>query len=164
MGFFRKILGKPVVLAGCIMMVALLVVSATQIPNMSPSPQDMVVEDISDEELRSFAEASARIYSIQEDAEKQILGIIEESGLTGERYIEIVMMENDPERETDATEEELNTALEISQKVETIDSQLHTTAINAIEEEGLTAESYQRIAMSLQASPELQDRYAEILS
>ncbi len=164
MHFFRKLLGKPIVLVGCMVMVALIVISATQVQDSPPMAQSVSVEDVTDENLEQFAEASSKIFAIQDEAEEQITGLIEEKGLTGQRYVEIVMAENDPEQQTDATEEEKEKAYEISEQVQTIDSQLHQKAVEVIEENGLSVERYQQIAMALQSSPELQERYEKFVS
>ncbi|MDG5816563.1 DUF4168 domain-containing protein [Chitinispirillales bacterium ANBcel5] len=125
--------------------------------------QSVVDEDVTDEELLKFIEINRQFEVLQEEAEEQMKGVIREHGLTPERYNEIVIMENNPEIDSDASNEELEKARAISDQIIRIQERMQGKAITIIEQEGLTPERFQEIGTLLQISPELQQRFNDLL-
>ncbi|KMQ50496.1 hypothetical protein CHISP_2614 [Chitinispirillum alkaliphilum] len=122
-----------------------------------------VTAEISDEELLEFIRVNEELMELQNEAEQEMLGVIEEHGMTPERYNEIAMMENNPQMESDASPQELETARQISEKIHAIQYSLQENALSIIERSQLTPERFQEIGMTLQTSPELQQRLHELL-
>ncbi len=122
-----------------------------------------VTAEVTDEELLEFIEINDRLMVLQAEAEARMFEIIQQTGLTPERYNDIAVMENSPEVESDATEEELEKAMFISEQIHQLQFQLQQDALAIIERSELTPERFQQIGMALQSSPQLQQRLEELL-
>ncbi|MDG5814660.1 DUF4168 domain-containing protein [Chitinispirillales bacterium ANBcel5] len=163
MNRFRKYLRWPTVVAGLLVITSLLVAGLGQAPMFGAGASQVETIDLTEEDMVSFVEVNKQMIELQVEAEKEMVEIIEEQGFSIEKYIDIVTAENNPEAESVATGEELEKAQEISGKMEALDQQLHQRSLEIIDEGGLTPERYNQIAMSLQNSPEYQERYNELM-
>jgi len=130
---------------------------AQQAPQMQ---MNTASEEITDEELLSFVEASDAIQPIQVQVREDIQGAIEEHGFTMERFQEIVMIFQNPEMElSDHVSREEEEALETMESVlMELEMAARDTMIDEISSRGLEVERYQQIYMSLQQDPELMAR------
>ncbi len=126
-------------------------------------PQTLSADEVSDEDLQSFLSINMRMLDLQEKAMQQVEKFIEEQGMTPQRYAEIAAAENNPQGESDATQEELATAKRISDEVQQINQELEKQAQQIIKEEGLTTEKYQAIGTAIENSPELQKKLNEMM-
>ncbi len=117
-----------------------------------------------DEELEKFAGAVMQVMTIQQEGQGEMIGIIEEHGMTVERFNEIMMQAQEmPLEQVEATEEEKETYLEVIEKIDEIQIGLEEELVEAIEEEGLSIEKYEEIMQEYQQNPELQQLIQQML-
>ena len=117
-----------------------------------------------DEELEKFAGAVMQVMTIQQEGQGEMIGIIEEHGMTVERFNEIMMQAQEmPLEQVEATEEEKETYLEVIEKIDEIQIGLEEELVEAIEEEGLNIEKYEEIMQEYQQNPELQQLIQQML-
>ncbi|MFP4163994.1 MAG: DUF4168 domain-containing protein [Chitinispirillaceae bacterium] len=132
------------------------------------SPEDISfrnnaeVGSVSDGELLSFARINTQLMELKEDALEQMEAIIADNGMTKSRYNEIASMENDSEAASDATEEELSKAREISDGLSLMQSEMQSEALELMESENLTPERFQELSMELETNIELQNRFTKL--
>jgi hypothetical protein len=133
----------------------------TAMSQMTPPAQNQVQPNdrYSDEELKQFVSAAAKVINLQEEGQIQMLDVIRENDITLERFNEMVIEAQTigPEN-INATEEELiafnNTLID----VQIIQVQLQESMISAIQEEGLQIERYQDIMQAYELDPEVKSR------
>jgi PBP1b-binding outer membrane lipoprotein LpoB len=121
--------------------------------------QHQTTGQFTDEELKQFVSAAAKVIHLQEEGQIQMLSVIQENDITLERFNEMVIEAQTigPEN-INATEEELvafnNTLID----VQLIQVQLQESMISAIQEEGLQIDKYQDIMQAYEVDPEVKQR------
>jgi hypothetical protein len=121
--------------------------------------EERVIPSYTDEELRQFVTAAAKVITIQEEGQIQMLTVIQENDITLERFNEMVIEAQTigPEN-LNATEDELiafnNTLID----VQLIQVRLQESMISAIMEEGLQIDRYQDIMQAYEVDPEVKRR------
>jgi len=117
---------------------------------------------VSDAELTSFLNVNNAITSFKEYLRGQLLSIMNEHGMTKQRYNQIAAMENDPQTPSDATELEIETAKIISQKIAELQFEIQQQAFSVINEHRLTAERFMEITELLSKDPALKRRFDKL--
>lgn len=139
---------------------------AFQVMAQEPVPQEQQQArvDFSENELKSFVKANERIMEIQQESQQKMLKVIEEEGLTLERFNEILESQQDPQKQTNASEQEMqsfnNAAEFIIVEGQKVEQQLITT----IEEEGLDVGTYQEILLAYQQNAGIQERVNKMIT
>ncbi|MCL2688909.1 MAG: hypothetical protein FWE57_03550 [Chitinispirillia bacterium] len=117
---------------------------------------------ISDDELAGFLNVNTAIISLKEYLRGQLLSIVNEHGMTKERYNQIAAMENDPQTVSDASVHERETARIISEKIAELQFEIQQQASSIISEQQLTAERFAEIAELLLEDSALQLRFDKL--
>lgn len=128
-----------------------------QTPQLPQQQQQQKVE-VSDAELKKFANAFQGIRMVNQEAQQEMSQVIQEEGMEIQRFNEIYQATLNPEVAVEATEEEKKQHEKISSKLEGMQGEFQGKMEKIITDEGLTIERYEQIAMGLQADPELQER------
>jgi hypothetical protein len=119
--------------------------------------------NISDDELNKFAEAYQQVRMVNQSSQQKMMKAVTDEDLTVERFNLINQAEQNPNKDVEASTEELkkyNAALEAVESIqETVEAQLQTK----IKESGLTLERFQQIANQMKNSKELQQRLASLM-
>lgn len=131
-----------------------------QTPQLPQQQQQQV--EVSDSELQKFANAFQGIRMINQEAQEQMLAVVEEEGMEVQRFNEIQQAVMNPAVEVEATEEELEQHKEITSELEELQDGFQSKMEQVITEQDLTLERYGQIAQGLQSSPELQERLRAI--
>lgn len=121
----------------------------------APSP-----DEISDDELLTFAETSDAIRPIQEEAQMEMRGVIEEEGISIQRFQQLMMAMQNPQMadQVEMSADEEQSIQEMEPKLVEIESAAADEISSEIENQGLDVNRYQAIYMSLQQHPELMER------
>lgn len=122
-----------------------------------------VQQDISDVQLAQFADAYINMQKENQEAQSQIMTMIEAEGLEVDRFSQIQQAANDPSLESDATPEEVKKHASIMAKIEGMQDHFEQRAIAGIEASGITMEEYQEIASALQQDQTLVTKLQAIL-
>lgn len=127
-----------------------------------PQQQQQVQVEVSDSELQKFANAFQGIRMINQEAQQEMLSVVEEEGMDVQRFNEIHQAAMDPAVEVEATEQELEKHQEITSELEKLQDGFQSKMEQVITEQDLSVERYGQIAQGLQSSPELQERLRAI--
>lgn len=114
--------------------------------------------NVSDAELQKFADAYQTVQQENQKMQQKFVAAIEEEGLEAQRFNEIYEAKMDPEKETDASEDEMKKQEAAMSKIEKMQKDLQSKMESKIKEKGLTMEKYEQIGAQLQQSPELQQK------
>lgn len=118
---------------------------------------------VTDEQLQKFADAYQKVQESNQVIQQEMVVAIENEGLSAERFNEIYEAKMDPEKEVDATEEELekqDAAMVVIQEIQTASQEKME---EKIKEKGLTMEQFQAIGAQVQQNPELQQKLQAIM-
>jgi hypothetical protein len=122
----------------------------------------MQAEDVTDEELSQFVSAMEQMQVINQSAQQEMVGAVQQGGMEVERFSEIMQSEQDPNQPANATTEEMEKYAEVNQALEEIQIRAQQEMEEKISEAGLTTERYQQIGSMIQSSPELQQKLQTI--
>ena len=118
---------------------------------------------ISDNELKKFADAYMNVQIQNQEAQQEMITIIQDEGLKVERFSDIEQATMDPNHKTDATEAEMKMHANATAKIEKMQPELEKKAIKEIESNGLTFERFKEIATVIQQDQGLQEKLQNIL-
>lgn len=119
--------------------------------------------EVSDAQLQKFADAYQEVQMSNQAIQQEMVVAIEEEGLTPERFNELYEAKMDPEKEVEATEDEIekqDAAMVVIQEIQK-DSQAKME--EKVKEKGLTMEQFQGIGAQVQQNPELQQKLQAIM-
>ncbi|MFO8054427.1 MAG: DUF4168 domain-containing protein [Bacteroidales bacterium] len=120
--------------------------------------------DISDEELEKFVDAAMKVQEINQATQQEMMSSVEDEGMEVERYGEIQQSMQNPEAESDATDEEMEVFGLINQNLEKIQQESQTKIEEKIDEiPGMSMERYMEISQVIQNDPELQQKMQSIM-
>ncbi len=151
-------------IAGLLFVFALLTGSAaiSQTPTM-PQKQQKVDVDVSDAELSKFAKAYQGLRMMNQQVNQKMMKTVTDGGLEVKRFNEIHQASLDPNKEVEATEEELEKHKTILTEIEGMQGEFQKKMETTIKDQGLTVERYQKLATALQTDKELQTRLQKMM-
>ncbi len=129
-----------------------------------PQPSTALREDFSDGELNSFVKANEKIMAIQVEGEQVMIKVIEDEGLTVDRFNEILEQQRDPHRGSETSTEELTSFNNAAQQILQENARLEKEMESSIHEEGIDVETYKQILLAYQQNPGVKDRVNKMLN
>lgn len=120
-------------------------------------------QDISDTQLAQFADAYINIQMQNQEAQQEMIAIIEKEGLDVERFSAIQEASMNPSQESNASAEEMKKHEKAIKKLDELQPKFEQKAIDGIEASGITMEQYQSIAAAIQQDQDLQQKLQTIL-
>ncbi len=150
-------------IAGFILSLAFLVTlttiaQTTPYPEQNPQePQEIHVE-VSDAEFEKFATAFQHVRALTMGAQQEMAEVVQKEGLEIQRFNEIHTAFLNPEVEVTTTPEEKHKHQNILKEIETIQVDIQKDMEDKIQEQGLTLQRFEQIAMKLETDPELQEK------
>jgi uncharacterized Zn finger protein len=128
-----------------------------QQPQMAQYAQS---DDVSDEEIVKFANIAEALDEVQEDVDRQVLAAINAEGMSTERFEQIAMAQQNPQAaaELNLTEEEMEILGKVGPVMQQITMEAQQIVLKKIEEEEMTVERFQMIAMGTQMDADLAQR------
>jgi hypothetical protein len=131
-------------------------------PGQNPNRTQEGIEEVTNAELEQFLVVAMHGQELNEQAQGEMVKAIEDEGLKVKRYSELQQMEQNPEIESDATQQEIQQYQKAIKVIEKKQMELQEEMVKKLGEEGLSQQRYQEINMLLQADPELQKRLQEL--
>ncbi|MFO8037999.1 MAG: DUF4168 domain-containing protein [Sodalinema sp.] len=121
--------------------------------------------DVSESDLERFAVAIQQIQEIEQQAQAQMIEVIESQGLTVERFNEIAQSQQDPsmEGQVDVSGEEAEIFDQAVERISGIRQEAEMEMETAVQQEGLDVEEFNLISQAVQQDPSLQQRVMEML-
>lgn len=127
-------------------------------PNMQ---QEMPDIEVSDEELNDFVDVTMDAQQVQSEAQSEMIELVEESGMTVDRFNEILsgMQQGNTQEDMEVGDEEMETFDGVIEELEVIQQGVEEKIVGHIEDKEMEVERFQEINMALQMDQELQQRY-----
>ena len=118
---------------------------------------------VSDADLQKFADAYQSVMQANQEVQGKMVAAIQEEGMEPQRFNEIYEAKMDPEKEVEATEDEMEMHTAAMSKIEAMQQGVQKMMQETIKEKGLTMKKYEEIGAQLQQSPELQQKMQAIM-
>lgn len=128
-------------------------------------PESTQAAELSEAELEQFASVVGRLQAIQENTRTESIEVIEDEGLSRERFNEILQAQQNPQAqpETEITDEELSSFQSALLVVADIQEEARSQMQAAITEEGMPVTRFNEILAMVQQDPSLQEEVQRIL-
>lgn len=120
-------------------------------------------DDISDEELNKFADAVMAVQINNQQAQQQMIAIIQKEGLEIDRFVELQEAAENPEIDSKATKKEMEQFNTLIEKIDKIQPELEQRAEEGIKTAGLSTDRFQELAAIVQQDETLQQRFQTLI-
>ncbi len=120
-------------------------------------------QKVTDDELNKFAEAFQQVRMINQSSQQKMMKAVTDEDLTVERFNLINQAEQDPNKEIEASADELEKYQAAIEAVENIQESVQTQLQSKIKASGLSLERFQQIANQLRNDQELQQRLSSLM-
>ena len=134
-----------------------IVAQETQMP-----PQQVQVE-VSDEELTEFAQVFQQMRVINQEAQQEMIAVVQDQEFELKRFNEIHMAKQDPNEPVETTDVEDKKYNLVVAELQTIQPKFQKKMETVISDSDLSMERYQKLAMALRTDAELQQRLQEMM-
>jgi hypothetical protein len=120
-------------------------------------------EDFKKEELQSFIKANQKVVALQKASEEKMVKVIQEEGLTIERFNQLATSQQNPDKKVKVEAKEMETFNIAAQKISGIGKEADTQMQQSIKQEGIDVETYQQIILAYQKSPKVKQELEALL-
>ncbi len=121
--------------------------------------------EVSDQELETFATVIEEAQQIQQGQQEKMKSAVEETGISLNRYSQIMRQMQSARRDTsqnvDMTNKEQQQIQEANQAVQQIQTKTQQQITEVIEEEGMEPQRFQKILQAVRTDSSLQNRFQE---
>ncbi|MEH6682592.1 MAG: DUF4168 domain-containing protein [Sediminicola sp.] len=120
--------------------------------------------EVNDDELAKFAKAYQGIQMVNQEAQKEMIQVVEDKQFEIQRFNEIHQATLDPTKKVEGvTSEEKENYTKVVKEIEGLQPQFQKKMEEAITAQDLTVERYEKLAMALQSDVTLQTRFQKML-
>lgn len=137
-------------------------VALAQMPVPNPQmPAQMPNIEVSDEEMKSFVEITMDAQQIQMDAQTEMIELVEEAGISVERFNQILtgMQNGQSQADMGMDEEEMKRFDDVLDELEAVQEKVEGQIIEVIESKGMELDRFQEINFAIQMDQELQEKF-----
>ncbi len=120
-------------------------------------------QEISDKELEKFADAYQEVQMANQSSQQEMIKAVEEEDISVEKFNLINQAEQNPNKEVEATADELEKYESAMESVEAIQLKVQKQVESKINEIGLSMERFQQISALVQKDKELQQRLTALM-
>lgn len=128
------------------------------------APQAPTATEVSSEELEQFARVIPQLQEIQQSAQQEAAQVIQDSGLSTERFSEIYQSQQAGTAPTaEVTPEEQQSYEAASTKIESLEQEVRSQQEEVLQSEGLEPQRFGEILVAVRQDPTLQQQVQELL-
>lgn len=156
------------IIAAATMLIFLMFGMAVQASAQGMPPtmqQEMPDMEVSDDELTTFVEISIEAQEVNMEAQEDMIELVEEAGLSVERFNEILtgMQQGQSQADMGMEDAEMERFDELMNNLEVIQEGVDEKVEEIVESYGMNMDRVQEIQMAVQMNPELQQKFQEIV-
>lgn len=156
------------IIAAATMLIFLMFGMAVQASAQGMPPtmqQEMPDMEVSDDELTTFVEISIEAQEVNMEAQEDMIELVEEAGLSVERFNEILggMQQGQSQTDMGMEDAEMERFDELMNNLEVIQEGVDEKVVEIVESYGMNMDRVQEIQMAVQMNPELQQKFQEIV-
>jgi hypothetical protein len=133
-------------------------------PQTQEAPQAPSTTEVSQSELEQFARVIPQLQEIQQSAQQEAAQVIQESGLSTERFSEIYQsQQSGTVPSTEVTSEEQQSYDAASTKIQSLEEEVRSQQEEVLQSEGLEPQRFGEILVAVRQDPALQQQVQELL-
>lgn len=133
-------------------------------PQTQEAPSAPTATEVSPEELEQFARVIPQLQEVQQSAQQEAAQVIQESGLSTDRFREIYQSEQEGAAPTsEVTPEEQQSYEAASTKIESLEQEVRSQQEEILQSEGLEPQRFGEILVAVRQDPALQQQVQELL-
>lgn len=144
------------------LMMIMVLGTATAVAQNTTMPQQSKIE-VSDSELSEFAKVFQQMRMVNQEAQQEMIQVVQDEDFELERFNEIHQANMDPEKEVETTDAEEKKYEVVVAELESIQPKFQEKMKSLIDGSSLSMERYQQLAMALQSDAALQQRLQEMM-
>ncbi|PZW39226.1 uncharacterized protein DUF4168 [Mesonia algae] len=114
--------------------------------------------EVSDADLNKFADAYKAVQIENQEVQQEMVEMIKKEGLELSRFQTIQQASVNPNKEVEATQEEMDIYKKVITEIEKMQPELQKEMSDIITDNGLTLDRYQEIGAALQSDQALQQK------
>lgn len=118
--------------------------------------------DVSDEDLKKFAEIIQEVQVINQSSQQDMMKAVQDEGLDVQKFTQIQQAQQNPNKEANASDKEMKQFQSSMEQIQKIQTDSRAEIESKIEERGMSIEEYQKILSAIQQSPELQQKFQNL--
>lgn len=122
------------------------------------STSSLMAQEITDAQFEKFVTAFQSVQQESNNAQAEMVTLIEQEGLTTQRFNEIHQASLNSDKESNATDKEKKQHQAALVKLEEMNKGLQAQMEEKIKAAGLTVEVYQKISEQIKTNPEMQEK------
>jgi hypothetical protein len=126
--------------------------------------QAQTEQKVTDEQLKKFVKVSQKVQGESMKQQQEMMKVIQDEGISPERFNQIYKAEQNPNKESDASGEEKKQYDAAMKKINAMNKQSQKDMEALIKKEGMKVETYMMINKKLQQDKSLQKRFRQIMS
>lgn len=140
-------------------------VATAQMPAQAPQMQVADATSYNDEELKQFAEATKEVQKVQMEMQQKMVTAIQEEGLDPMQFQKMAQAQQSGAEtaDTEYTEEEQQAYANAMKAVMTMQQEVQAEMQTKLEDQGMTMQEYQMMAMAIQQSPEVTEKVKTLI-
>lgn len=123
-------------------------------------------DSVTDQELQTFADAFTEMRTVEQEAQKELMGILEEEGMKPQRFQKIMMSRQNPQmaQSITLTEDEKKIIQNIQPELQRLNKEVQQDQMNIIQDKEMTMQRFQNLAQAIGSDKKLNKRFTEIMS
>lgn len=137
--------------------------SSLMAQSLPPAENTTPQQEVSDKDLALFVEIYKKVQQENEKMQQEMMTMVEEGGMTVERFNEVYQAQMQPEAAQDISEKEQEQMTEIMSEIQTSQVAFQEKVAEIIEDNGMSVEKYEAVFMELQQNQELQVKFGELM-
>ncbi len=134
-------------------------VAFAQMPQQTVQPADPA--SVTDTEMEQFAGVFVELQTMNQQIQQEMMTAVQEEGIEVQRFNEIMNAQQDPNKEVDATQEELELFAAAGQAIQKIQRSAQQDMQKVITDSEISLNRYQSIMAAMQNDAGLQQRLQE---
>lgn len=132
--------------------------NANQMPPQGGAPNTSSA-DVSDEQLMKFVKINQEMQVINQSAQQEMMKAVQDQGMKVERYTQIQQSIQDPNSETDASQEEMKQFEAVNVEIEKLQTSVQQQMQGIMEDNEVTEAEMQELATQIQSDQNLMQRF-----
>lgn len=133
-----------------------------QVPQQGQQPQQQTTE-VKTSELQEFASVYKQLEKTNNEAQEEMTKVIEDEGMTVDRYNKLRATDNNPTAKSDASDSEKKQKESIDKKFEKLAPQFQEKQMNIVKKSKLSVDRYQEIAQAINTDQDLQQKFQKMM-
>ncbi len=125
--------------------------------------QPELKENFQKQELQSFIKANQRIIAIQKNSEAEMIKVIEQKGLTVDKFNELAQAQQSPDKKANVDSKEQQSFVNAANKIMGMQKDINGKMEESIKKEGIDIQTYQQIMFAYQKSPKVKQEIEALL-